>query len=305
MKNRILTFLLIVSLLTQCCAVVLAQDSLSDPVDVSASVASEEIVLERADGSKLTLPNGGTKLLVFGRTTCGNTIAFMSGIRDCVSKLSQSNVKVIVGLFDSGITPDMITDFEDSYPGIIAGEHIYGMWDNLYAMGWSGSSVTFPVIFIQDGSGKLRYYSTGYVNEPLRVAGGAIAVAEGTVPEEPDQPQQDQPQESGGQEQVTLKKVKISKLTAVSKKKINVEWKKLSSKDRKKIKQIQVQVATDKAFENIVSEKFVKASKASVTVSGLKKNMKYYVRIRAYTEDGAAKLVSPWSSVKKIKTKKK
>ena len=63
-------------------------------------------------------------------------------------------------------------------------------------------------------------------------------------------------------------------------------------------------MAADKAFQNIVSEKYVKSSKISVSVSGLKKNTKYYVRIRAYTEDSDSRYVSPWSSVKKVKTRK-
>ena len=122
----------------------------------------------------------------------------------------------------------------------------------------------------------------------------------------PSDPPSGQPQNEPAEatEQVTLKKVKISKVSAVSKKKIKVSWKKLSSKTRKKVKQIQIQVAADKAFQNIVSEKYVKSSKTSVSVSGLKKNTKYYVRIRAYTEDGGSRYVSPWSSVKKVKTKK-
>ena len=122
----------------------------------------------------------------------------------------------------------------------------------------------------------------------------------------PSDPPSGQPQNEPAEatEQVTLKKVKISKVSAVSKKKIKVSWKKLSKKSRKTIKQIQVQVAADKAFQNIVSEKYVKSSKTSVSVSGLKKNTKYYVRIRAYTEDSGSRYVSPWSSVKKVKTRK-
>ena len=125
---------------------------------------------------------------------------------------------------------------------------------------------------------------------------------------DPSQPQPDPQSDPAPQEPeelVTLKKIKISKLSSPSKKKVKVEWKKLSSKVRKKAKMIEVQISTDKAFTEILKTKALKSSKTSYTFSGLKKNTKYYVRIRVYTEDGNVKYVSPWSSVKKIKTKKK
>ena len=102
----------------------------------------------------------------------------------------------------------------------------------------------------------------------------------------------------------SLKKIGISKITAVSGKKLKVEWKKLSAKDRKKIKYIEVQVSTDKNFTKIVKQKKIKSSKTSWTISGLKKNTKYYVRIRAYAKSGNDVSISPWA-VKNKKTKKK
>ena len=113
----------------------------------------------------------------------------------------------------------------------------------------------------------------------------------------------------------SLKKIGIKKITAVSKKKLKVEWKKskkklkvewkkLSAKDRKKIQYIQVQVSTDKNFSKITKQKKVKSSKTSCTISGLKKNTKYYVRIRAYTKSGKNVSISAWT-VKSKKTKKK
>ena len=125
-------------------------------------------------------------------------------------------------------------------------------------------------------------------------------------PQSSNPPQQEQQEPNSGiQEQVTLKKVKISKVSAVSKKKIKVFWKKLSKKVRKTARNIQVQVSTDKNFGTIVAEKILKNTKTSVSIGGLKKNTKYYVRIRVFTEDGKTRYVSPWSSVKKVKTKKK
>ena len=107
-----------------------------------------------------------------------------------------------------------------------------------------------------------------------------------------------------GQEKVTLSKLKSVKLTAVSAKKLKITWKKLTSKERKKIQKIQIQVSTDKKFTKIVKKTLLKSTKTSWTIPGLKKNTKYWVRIRAYTKSGNVINVSKWI-VKSKKTKKK
>ena len=117
------------------------------------------------------------------------------------------------------------------------------------------------------------------------------------------EPQPSEPQPSEPTEKVTLSKLKSVKLTAVSAKKIKVTWKKLTAKQRKKIKQIQIQVSTDKNFTKIVKKKTLSSKKTSWTIPGLKKNTKYYVRIRAYTKDGNVINVSKWVTKNK-KTKK-
>ena len=105
-------------------------------------------------------------------------------------------------------------------------------------------------------------------------------------------------------EKVTLSKLKSVKLTALSAKKLKVTWKKLSSKDQKKIQKIQIQYSTDKTFKTGVKTKWAKKGKTSYTISGLKKSTKYYVRIRAYKKDGNITYVSKWVTKSK-KTKKK
>ena len=107
----------------------------------------------------------------------------------------------------------------------------------------------------------------------------------------------------GPLEQGGLKKLSKVKASAVSAKVIRIEWQKLSSKDRKKAKKIEIQVATDKAFTNIVKKKTLNSSKTSWTVSGLTKNRKYYIRIRTFTRKGNVTYVSPWVT-KNAKTKR-
>ncbi len=105
-------------------------------------------------------------------------------------------------------------------------------------------------------------------------------------------------------EKVTLKKLKSVKLKALSAKKLKVTWKKLSSKDQKKIQKIQIQYSTDKTFKTGVKTRWAKKGKASYTIKGLKKNTKYWVRIRAYKKSGNIIYVSKWVTKNK-KTKKK
>lgn len=92
-----------------------------------------------------------------------------------------------------------------------------------------------------------------------------------------------------------------------SKSRITIKWKhfKHTSKSKrkvwKKIRQVQIQCATDKKFTNIIKEKTVGKGKTKAAIKGLKKNSTYYVRIRYYDGKG----YSNWSKAKRVKTKKK
>ena len=80
---------------------------------------------------------------------------------------------------------------------------------------------------------------------------------------------------------IDLPTVKISK-PAAAKKKITVKWKKVSKANLKKISGIQIQVATDPDFTNIVKTATAGKKKTSKAIKGLQPKTKYYVRIRAY-----------------------
>lgn len=95
---------------------------------------------------------------------------------------------------------------------------------------------------------------------------------------------------------LNLPTTKITKITG-GKKQFKVKWKKVSIADGYKI-----QYSTDKKFKKGVKTVTVRGAKTtSRTIKKLKKNKKYYVRIRAY------KIKAPypsWSKVKTVKTKK-
>lgn len=94
-----------------------------------------------------------------------------------------------------------------------------------------------------------------------------------------------------------LPAVKISKPSA-AKKSVNIKWKKVSKKNMKKIQGIEIQVATDPEFTNIV--KTVKASKkkTSKKIKGLKSKRTYYIRICTYKDAADGRHVSAWRAKK-------
>lgn len=98
-----------------------------------------------------------------------------------------------------------------------------------------------------------------------------------------------------------LKAVKIAKPKA-AKKKVTVKWKKISKKDQKKIGGIEIQIAANKAFTQIVKTTTARKSKTAKTIKGLKSGKTYWVRIRAYRSAADGKHVSAWKT-KKFKVK--
>lgn len=100
----------------------------------------------------------------------------------------------------------------------------------------------------------------------------------------------------------TLPAVKIAKPKA-AKKSATVKWKKVSKKNLKKIKKIEIQYSLDKNFKTGVVTKYAKAKKTSLKIKKLQSKKTYFVRLRAYTKSGEAVHVSKWSASKKVKAK--
>ena len=93
------------------------------------------------------------------------------------------------------------------------------------------------------------------------------------------------------------KKPSISKLTTKSKKS-TIKWKKISGASG-----YQIYMATSKKGKYSRIKTITKGSTTSYTKSKLKKNRKYYFKIRAYRTVDGKKVYSSYSSVKSIKIK--
>ena len=96
------------------------------------------------------------------------------------------------------------------------------------------------------------------------------------------------------------KKVTITSAKSPSSGKITVKWKKVSQASG-----YQIQVSKSKTFKKVYlyDNKKVSASKRSKSYSGLTKEMKYYVRVRAYKKAGNTVKYGAWSKVKAITIK--
>ncbi len=163
-----------------------ASSALPAPAEFNTDVAAPPFRMTAVGGQVLTSENygaGKNMLLVYGRVYCGNTQAFLGALQDWLDELSRSGVTVLVGLHDDP-DDDLMTDFSEFFGGVPCAKvsndyYESGMWTGLAAVGTGLYEVTFPVIFLRDAGGRFRYYSTGYVYNPLSVISAAIAMAGG------------------------------------------------------------------------------------------------------------------------------
>lgn len=104
---------------------------------------------------------------------------------------------------------------------------------------------------------------------------------------------------------INPKSTSISKLKAAKGKGFTVNWKKQTEKMAASvISGYQIQIATNSKFtQNKKAVKVKGYKKTSKTFNKLKKNKKYYVRIRTYKTVSGTTYYSAWSKVKTVKTK--
>lgn len=95
---------------------------------------------------------------------------------------------------------------------------------------------------------------------------------------------------------ITPKTVSINNVYK-NKKSIVVKWNRASSS----VTGYKLSIAANKSFTRIVRTYFIKRSKTSKIVKGLKTGKKYYFKLRAYKDTGEKTLYSDWSKIKRIK----
>ena len=181
-RTLVLTVLSVLSLLLASVAGA-SSDLPAEPAAFNTNVTAPSFTMTAAGGQVLTSENFGAGrclLLVYGRVYCGNTQAFLADIQDYLDLLETNGVTVLVGLHDDP-SDELMNDFSAFFGGVLCAKvtNYYsesGMWTGLDAVGAGTGSVTFPVVFLRSAEGRLLYYSTGYVEDPLPVVAAAIVM---------------------------------------------------------------------------------------------------------------------------------
>ena len=111
---------------------------------------------------------GKTAVLVFFRNTCPNSQSTVSALAQADWAANSGLAILAVNL--EGASAAEVQSFAETYGD--GGENIIfctdpsaQVWSLLRAAGYSASSVTLPVTFVVDSSGRIRHYATGAVNE--------------------------------------------------------------------------------------------------------------------------------------------
>lgn len=98
----------------------------------------------------------------------------------------------------------------------------------------------------------------------------------------------------------SLPKVKI-KAPKKGRKSFTARWKKLSKKQRKAVKGIEIEYSLKRDFSKSIKFKSTGKKKTSLKVRKLVSGKAYYVRAHTYVIKNGKKYVSRWSAVKKVK----
>ena len=96
-----------------------------------------------------------------------------------------------------------------------------------------------------------------------------------------------------------LSTTKISSISNKKTRKLYLKWKRNS-----KVTGYQIQYATNKSFTGAKTKTVKGNKKLTVTLTKMKKNKRYYVRVRSYINKKGVKSYSGWSTVKNVKIKR-
>ena len=102
-------------------------------------------------------------LLIFGRSSCGNSTTMLAQADGVVKKYGLSAKVVFLGIDDSD---PGINDLADSYPDVVfvpaSSNNGSLMFDFLGYCGFNSSSLTLPGAFVLDKNHNIAYWTTGY-----------------------------------------------------------------------------------------------------------------------------------------------
>ncbi len=159
---------------------------LPESVDISADHELSGLHLVTEDNQDLTTDSfsGKTIILVYGTITCRYTREFLSDISPYLDFLSRRGIQVVVALFSNPSAAEM-KSFAALFPGIVCAKWVSddcAIWFALKDFGYTEDAMVTPVIFLKNARNRLTYYSTDYVEKPLRILSGALKMQRAELP---------------------------------------------------------------------------------------------------------------------------
>lgn len=142
--------------------------------DLVDPVQGVEFTLRDVNGNAITRESiesvGGNVLLVFGRSTCPNTMALLQNLNDWHEVLTKHNVQVVAVMEDEAQVQELSKQFN-----FICGYNVDGYEAQQFnqRINLTGSYM-YPQVVLQNSKGYAFYYSTGYVYEPEKLVAAAI-----------------------------------------------------------------------------------------------------------------------------------
>ena len=125
-------------------------------------------------------------VLVFGRDGCMNTAGLLDRLRAELPALYEGGIDVLVCV-DDAVEEEDLWNMKQTYGDF---HYTYSkdslLWNYLEAVGYSGSNVTYPCVFVINSQQMITYYSTGYVTNMDEFIGESFAAATGNALPQPD-----------------------------------------------------------------------------------------------------------------------
>lgn len=149
----------------------LSASELPEPFALTPTGKSVSYQITASDGTILPSDMLGSRaLLLFGRSSCADTIRLLDGLYPLASVLN-GNVRTIVCTLSS----DDLAFFDARYPLFTcASSDLRTARRLLQVFDATLSSFATPLVFVQDADGTLIFHSSGPVAEPARIAATAL-----------------------------------------------------------------------------------------------------------------------------------
>ena len=231
-------------------------------------------------------------LSVSGKDMDGNSIEASSAIGP-----DGTGLELVQGTYEVSIQASPLLD---------SGE-LYAVPERTWQVSIPASIKTAAEFAVQDDPIKLKKIPVVEITDEQIIAAYDFALKNGTDQETADAYKakvtsaRDDAVEQARIRSLTPKATKLKRVKKRGKKKLLVTWKRAKKNDAG----YQVQYALNKKFTKKAKKKTAGSGVTKVMLKKLKRNKKYYVRVRVFNIIDGQRHYSPWSNIKAARTAKK